>query len=1012
MSTPLAPAGHEISGSCAPSMAGCPALEVSHYGKVCHTQDGAALPGSEHARTGTSAGFPVSLIPFARADMLGAGLGDIAAPDLGGTDRATILRTVFAAGEAYPMGYQLRLRPEAGEQTASRCFVLGRYVTGPSDVSPLELFEPLRSPLRAHTVDDVRNAIEAVPRERVAVPCLDDRGAAFLRDAAAYVLSGIPVVVRGDVGEEEFVSWYQVLWSELPEAIRPLLSAGWRIGWSLAQSMTMSAPVDGGAPRSAAVYDAASMLWHAPLETMSGVAFREEEHLRAGRVARKWLAADGARDLLDEIGFECPTGLQPVPVMTDPTVQQALCRLGGRLEDRDAVQRVAAHLASPEASLPRLPAAHDHRFKLLEATVAWINSHGVSPQSDAVLDQLGELEWTEVDASPGTIRLWLLRSLTSRETDVATLLRAYEAASHAGVSNGLDGARTNRLRWAFGRSLRHDWVTCGDFHLRMLSDAAAVPEVYGAWLAEWPVDVALHVVRGAGLESSRAARGTLHQLSSSPPLERFLVSLGSGEVAQGDDALLGEMGSDRRQLWACALDQLWSCTPPLDLTARGRLVRWARLLGAGGEEPLLLLAAGSRWHDGVEHVAVAEAVEDQTMPVDLWDDVAAYALRHWPALGDRITSRQAAWENILRRCPATLVALLLPGCELGEAVPQPAIAAAADQLHLTGRQTDALVTRWQACADPEQLTTRAPALWLLASQARMAPGAQAPICQLVLDFTAGSLSLARPPEAALRSFRRLLPGLPRTEATADLSLRLWCSARLPWQVRLVLEAFPTIDLEPAGEQLVALLRHQQWLRLHVARPDVHPWRAMRLALALAAFGSLDPQSVVPAWDESYLETPLWAAWTLPPKRQGDLADALEAWGVSDADQAELATRFVESANPKHRAAASARVWCSFVAPLLHRHAGPDAASEILDHFAGRSGRRFDRAALWLRQVLAWRPHRKVRSRGAVVVVPPAVAPVAALAGGHGLVPWLHGLVTALVDTAGVQRLRAAHRRSS
>jgi hypothetical protein len=130
------------------------------------------------------------------------------------------------------------------------------------------------------------------------------------------------------------------------------------------------------------------------------------------------------------------------------------------------------------------------------------------------------------------------------------------------------------------------------------------------------------------------------------------------------------------------------------------------------------------------------------------------------------------------------------------------------------------------------------------------------------------------------------------------AMGLWRSAIQAWQIRLLLELFPTARFEPTPAQLIALLPWRSWLRSHLQ------FRASRerqdsFAIATCDFHSINyPGSGNKRWHSEWAGTALAGIYRGAPEAQLSLGQAFESFAATPGTKAQICAKYLAALAPK------------------------------------------------------------------------------------------------------------------
>jgi len=911
-------------------------LERLEYGKYCLSRDGAIEPGIDHLELARTEGFPADVASQCDPEIIGVAHStdeDPYAP----APYGTVIRPVRMGNRLLSVMGRVRMRPEDGENGSGRRYMIARYLVSPDDGPTPEqmLWAMNRQPLIALTRADVTASVTPV---RIAQPGIDvpRNGAdpsmeAFLRTAADYALSAVPVTITGEVDEETFFRWVTSLWHLAPASIRPLFSAGWNVAPSLSGELLITRSP--AAASSAASYSTTTQRWTPPARVeirrtttrVDTMAFTEERLVPGRSLAflhgvgsgqDKWFSAPPL--------FDFP----PIPDLRDATTIRALRWPGLRLADDFRRLRVAQWFRGAAAiDLEQERAAGDFIYADTQSrALADLLAALAGPRP--VRDHADEYVWRLTEASsggwlretlqgaigPGAARGRLLLMLRGPATD-AEAMNALAEATLADEAQGLPDSAVAAVRAVLDRHVRVLDETGTGIHRRLiLSDHA--PAEYRAWVRENEITLALTITKWPADDRMAALEALLRD--GSPALQPFGRWLRGQPPAPGDAQVIATLPAEVRELFARSLASAWCHAVDRIVARRAQVLAWMAVEAPNPPESALLrFALGQDISSAADVAEIVADVERGYVPDLLNERLAVFAVARWAGVATSLRSHVTAWSGIVDWWPRPARRLLLDIDRESQAnTPRPVLDAL-DQMQLPADEVEAMIERWSGWPERANDAPLGAQLWHFAATARVATRPRLRSVEIVHELVSHHLSGLAPVHAAAVARVLDLVAAARV-ATLDAAV-LWPQATLSWQILLLLRIFPNAALRPSVRQLEALARDREEFDRY--RPEITSQeRFALLEILTLGFHSIDfrrPATTV--WRDDYRDSFLWAVFSgVPLDQQGSLRDSLDFYTHDARARVDAIRTYLQAAAPRDRDEAAYRALRDGVFPLLAR----------------------------------------------------------------------------------------------
>jgi hypothetical protein len=547
------------------------------YGKFCVAADGPIEDMAEHRQLGWSKKFPLTLLSFCDPSIIGISSGSGSELSTDKWDYGTILRpVVISPHEVWPVFCRVRTRAEDGEGGDGRLYTLARYVVAEDEqASPAALLAAMKS----ESLSGLRHADAANLRHLTArelPPRATANTIAFLNGAIPYVLSGIPLSVRGEVEEEEFFNWVSALWYLLPPVLRPYLSAGWRVESSLAGQLVVTHAAQLAA--NCAIFSISrdretgetNRKWKHPstyFTWKNKELIREkfsDERLLEGRMYAQHIyrmpldeaavitsfarSEEKYRPEMEKLTEQWPAfRFKKLPNMLNRTLMHAFRYPGLRAYDDYRFQLLTGWLDEAKISDRSYFITNAQRFKYpdyqkraLEAAIDALDETDTRPRGDKAIWRsfAGEppRDFFDIAAHAGNEwaeRARLIVSIRTRNAaDVLNVLSRVGSKAegfHSDIVNALHGHLQTSIQ------LRDDTLLA--LHEQLLLGKSA-PQVYLAWVSDHAFDVLLALISVRGTNQSEVAE-RVRNLAAPTDIE--LLSHWTGKLLPGpqDEEWLG-----------------------------------------------------------------------------------------------------------------------------------------------------------------------------------------------------------------------------------------------------------------------------------------------------------------------------------------------------------------------------------------------------------------------------------------------------------------------------------------
>lgn len=838
-------------------------LERLEYGKFCASKDGPIEPHAEHGILAFSAGFPSELRESCTPRQLGLGEAAEQPALIANANHGTVLRAVMTKPHCN-VCYRIGTRPEGGkEDPQSRHYVVGQYradTTG--EASPAEFVKSLSEP-RGFT-REMAQALEPVTIQSEPPRLCDMEHDPFLQNAVMYALSGIGISIEAD--EAEFFRLVDALWHALPRTVQALFSAGWNVGPALANVLVASystKPI-----RERLLYDAERGKW-SPAENLS------EADLFPGRMFLFRRFEAGRPPERSDAPIEDPGSLPFFPDLSDSSTRSAMRREG--LLDRDEYVRARVEGWLEGGDPADIPA---------EQLANFVRTLLAGPQRERFLDWAGgavdknagcpvkqqQLIWAILSGDCTAVLLprsalgkstveWL-RSVLAK--DSAAALRVFCDAHDLDERLNAEAAAA----WDEVLSASLDEPACTGYHESLIR--ARRNGYYATWVARNATSLAIDlaerstagVLRDTYQLEADAALTIEHLLAVEPP-------------TQGDECWVSRLCTTNGRRLARLVERLWRVRNPV-------LLAWAEKLPPESFDDAFLRIAA---HGSVEVsalMACAEQVQGFDPGCRFMNRLASEALRQVDRLREIIEDQPDKWRDVMELWPAEVRMTVV---DSSPAMSSKVFGGAWSPSREELRER---IEFWFRVNGKSSAANRARARVILRAAAEMTASRSEALSAVEIcgALERGELIQGTPVEASepiLAAQVMKAAGVSLSKAAAE---KVWARADEGWQLRLLLDVCGFLDeFAPTTVQLTRLIAHRRWLRERLA-DDVSQEARRRFAVSTHGFHEANYADGSIAWDYTYKDAPLWAAFQkLPREYRGPLAPALEAYAASTREMA-------------------------------------------------------------------------------------------------------------------------------
>lgn len=876
-------------------------IEILEWGKYCETPDGAVLNHAEHGTLGVTANFPQLLRRLCQPEDMSVSKGqseEEAQRLFEKVSWGTALRPVLIEGKVTPVLYRAGVRSEGGTVLARRRkYSLARYLIDPTNLaSPLMLFKAM-APLagltkaQAASLDPIRMTASGFsPEELSPEP--------FLKMALTYIVSGVPVRVR--TGETEFFRLVEQLWQALPANLRPLLSAGWNVTASVAPEFAMfssSGPVE-----HCGVYSANG--W-SHVQAISN-------KLATGKIYSTLLFSPAEDDVQSLIEHYLNTPEMPLrsshpalsltPRFDDAAVRSRFVSAGMSILEDGAVSRVRNWLekgnAEPLERLEWLVKRTYTRSELKELILEGLGNPETRPRADhvawAFLSGKNLLySVNEISDRRGACRGALLQAVARQDAHLT--LKSLLAAIVAHEADDLPSNIASQLQYLL--SATFDQLK---LHTDLLRETAA-ENIYADWAREHAVDLALRLA-SADMTPADTALEKLQELcyhTGSAAILAAIRKLRQGrQITLDDQAALSRMTPPQIERFCGLLETIWKQAENRGIEPDVLLDWCVGLPGMQYSNPALVLASGGT----PTHAQIVTLVKQgAAVPKQLLSKLSEAALHAFYEIKLSIREDPSSWEPIVALWPPGIAMTLLGALchDLPVSFETPKIKLAKPFCPSAELIQDRIEYWLLGESATRLLLDAAPVLWEWTAalpEPEGNPLLAVDICWCLAQgrFTRKT-KLAETPydEANLAVTLARFSG--RYKELSNAALPLWKSAAQGWQLKLLLELFPTIEFSPTPAQLSALVGCRTWLRSHLDRHNIAVGRRAAFKIATAGVQTVQyPGREAEKWLEEWQGSVLAAAYRGIPTPQPALQEIFRAYASTHAERAQICLRYLTS----------------------------------------------------------------------------------------------------------------------
>jgi hypothetical protein len=898
-------------------------VERLEFGKFCVSPEGSVVRDNgtviEYSLLGKSEGFPAELASYCKPKILDIEVEN-EDEDSNGFPYGTVLRPFVLNKAPQPVFFRVRHRFEKGEYAESgRRYKLGRYLTVKDDeIHPLMFLEAMEGErLQGITLEESRQ-IQPLPTKKYK-PGKDDLTDKFVKEAVAFILSGIGVDVSEDIGEEDFFRCLSAVWSVLPPKLRPFLSAGWGVSRTLANDFAFSC--SRGRNNTRAYFSASSREWSAPRQILSPAADGQTNliefaprMIKPGEVYSK----NGFAELYGEsrngkITFsgdpkeflewfkEIPeAAFAPLPTWQEPVLLKTFRSPGLKALDVDTLEKFKVWLSGDGQEEPfqdvkkfffqrNRKEAFEEILELMAKEERKIRERTDSALWNSLSDNGHEI-FSEIlfgNLCDNKKRARLFAKLQARDASGA-LEWFYAAAAGRNEAENLPKEARQTLLGLLDESIAKADKTALTHHENLLR-LMKKPQVYRAWLNKNE----RHLVKA----SANARGGLAPDLYSrieeifSDGFVKAIFNLQFGiKPTESDLSTVSAEPEEERKWLADFLRSLWEKTVSQQhepLKRRGRFIPWLDFLKPSiGDDVALWNIYFSKPIREDQLPNLFQEVEENRVPAVMEEPLAAFVLRNWEEFSQRVRERARDWRKITDKFPPLFREVLLFESIAPIAARQrkgnDEISAAVNKFSVSAAEADFIIDGLNSKSSA-RLAELADFLWqILVEKGELShDGSIANLCR---HMNKGQL-----PEGSMPGLDRIavLAHLTRS-AKAYKKLKNW--AREEWwsqikqsaanvrdlrqadklakQMIMLLSVFPEIDFDPTPQQLELLVPYRQWLKKHLSKNDIHSKRVRKFEPAARDFQSLKFNAHKELWDERFENMVLSTAFSgVPPALQ-------------------------------------------------------------------------------------------------------------------------------------------------
>lgn len=902
-------------------------VEILEYGKPCISEDGPIERGAEYRELCRTRGFPVDLRPLCRPEHIGPGRPEHLQPLLREAHHATVLQPVAYEGGVIPVLSRTRVRQEDPRQEHGRRFWMSRYAAFTSGwVDPFDAFSTMDvRPLVGLTRRSAESIDRAMEIARPTPPRPTRRAGAFLAEAVPLVASGVPVGIVGPLAESKFFEWASVLWRLLPPTLQALFSAGWCVAPRRAGSLTMSAAAS--YPDTVATFDPDTRQWSLPaaicLVSPDGRAttraFSRRHRVPGTSFARVHLGWSPAHRPLTPPSISTAArqsasaamarfaGPPRALGMAAPDVLHTLCYPAHRALDRLRVSEVDRWLAglSPAGSTLCVDTGiyrfADMAEQVFDAGLRALGDPSIQDRGDLVVarslgSRYGSAHLEAVARFGGAGRARADLHVVARQGSPRKAAAAMDRAIDAGEAGALPADAREPLFDLLDVALT---AVPGGRWTRRIVDLLLQGTLPGL-IRDWVVDRPALLTAAVARDDARRAALALAQVRAvvdSAFVDLVIVWCTGGAPDRSSAATLAGQDDAVRRLFGEVVVRAWQRCDEPRADHRSALLPWVDLFEEMDTQDSLL-----NLHNGQEDLPLRQArqlareVVAGAVPPELQTAVSAVALRQFGDFRDSIREHADSWAPYLACWPPRLYLALLRRRPCAPSAPvDPQIQAAARSARPARALLKKVVRQWTAPDLAADLSEVAGLLWNWCTTTDPSRQGARDLLHVCADVHLERVPL-KPPrnEADLDRVAHLAHAAQALPPHACPALLAQC--RHGWQVRLVLGLFPDLDIELQPSQLELLVQRRSWLRRHLANPANHPDRRLRLGLAAHGFHKLVYGSTEdrPLWLDGIEHTTLWAVFSgVPPRRQGDLRKAIEAYASTPRQRCRLGQHYLD-----------------------------------------------------------------------------------------------------------------------
>lgn len=907
-------------------------VERLEFGKFCVSPDGAVIRDNgtviEYSLLGKSRGFPSDLVNYCKPNIL-----DIEAEN---EDKAsnifpygTILRPFVTKSNVQPIFFRVRRRFEKGENAESgRRYKLGRYLsTADHRINPFLFFEAMEQlPLGGITIQESRDIEPLLINEKSSE--IDLLNNAAVKKAVTFILSGIGITVSEDMPEKDFFRFVFEVWSALPLALRPFISAGWGISPTLSNELIISC--NSGQNSTRAYFSAASQEWRDPLqiaapgtEAMNFVDF-VPRMLKPGEAYLQQVV----KELSDKPIYESGSSDKAITVSFSSKWMNELPK-----------EEFSAFPVWQDISLRKIfrsPALKALDINTLENFKKWLIEGG----QEQFLDVKNFFFYPNRNNAFEAILESLAETGEVKNRAESALWNSLPKNKHKDFTEILnDNPNENRKRAFLFAAVKSNNISEALKYLidaTNNSEAEDLPEYFTAELAK----ILNETIDGVDKESLSYHRQLLISKNTSQAYQkwlnvngrRLLLTIASefggfeydnihinkiikDPIVQtihnvqtylkpnaDDISTIASLTDEEKKSFTDFIRSLWekSKSPNNSLNQREMLLSWLNHLKPFKTDlPLWNLAFEQ--YIQPEHLSDLFAeVRNSLLPKSLENLLAVYVLRNYDLFSAEINHNFNNWQNVVSHFPIIYEKVLFPGknrkvdsCrEISKNISE-----AVKDFAVSADEANRLIDYWLTVS--QEYSSEIRFVWKILIERGNYNSATSitNLCRILYNGHIPNVEL--PP---LERMMQLVSFVHKSQADKDLrkNANVWWNTNLQLaketkspninrakEIILLLSLFPGIDFKPTAKQLELLVPYRQWLKRHLSEQEIHSNRYRRFLIASLDFHEVNYESAKDLWNEEFAGTVLWAVFSgAPQKLQSSrtLERTLELYSCTNGDR--------------------------------------------------------------------------------------------------------------------------------